>query len=621
MRLHRLWPVLLYCCLAPAAAPASAQSPATGPPSRAARGLIVHLKAPSDIRESAQATRERLTALAADTGLSPAHPPIILGGGQHLLRFAHPLSGADLQAVERRVRLHPFVATAEPDLRLKRLAEPQDPYYVNGTQWYLRRPAEGGAAAINLPPAWDRSAGSPRQVVAVLDSGVLYHHPDLAGRLLPGYDMVSDTNTANDGDGRDADASDPGDWINAAEAGTMHFADCTLEDSSWHGTFIAGVIAATTNNGQGVAGVSWNSMVLPVRVAGKCGAWLSDLLDGMRWAAGLPVAGVPANPYPAKVINISYGGNRACSSAYQLAIDDVTAAGALVVAAAGNNDSQLTRPADCAQVLSVGAVRQDGLKTAYSNHSPALGIMAPGGPGATETGPGITATSNTGKTGPGEHSYATRAGTSFATPLAAGVASLMLSLNPALTPAQLIARIQAGARPFPANPAYGLCPDETLGIGACNCTTASCGPGLLDADRALQQAASPSAVIAPLGDVAAGGTLTLDGRGSAALPGRTIAAYQWSLVSGPAAVSVPSTNAATVNVSLPSAVGTWVFRLLVTDSAGDAADNYVTASTTPPPEVGARSSSSSSGGGGALGPLWGAGLWLLALVAWARRRP
>ncbi len=586
--------------------------PARAADATVARGLIVTLKAPSDGgRESPQATRERLRAVAADAGLGGAQAPMPVGPGAHLLPFAAPLTGTAVQDAERRVRLNPQVASVEPDVRLKRLATPNDPYYTDGIQWHLRTPAEGGAAALNLPPAWERTRGSAEQVVAVVDSGALYGHPDLAGKLLPGYDLISDLDTSNDGDGRDPDASDPGDWITSSEAGSGRYPLCPAEDSSWHGSFIAGEIAAATHNGLGVAGVGWDTRVQPVRVSGKCGAWLSDVVEGIRWAAGLPVSGVPTNPTPARVINVSFGGSSSCNSAYQTAIDDAGAAGSLVVVAAGNENGALTRPADCAGVLAVGAARQDGLKTYYSSYGPNVGIMAPGGPGAADTGPRLYSTSNAGLRGPGEHIYDSKDGTSFASPLAAGVAALMLSVNPALTPAQLISRIQSGARPFPSSAAYPTCRVGMPASSACNCTRETCGPGLLDAEGALRLALSPSAVIAPIGSVPAGSTVTLDGRGSAAVAGASIASYQWSQVSG-SPVGIRDAGAPVASVSLPDARGDWVFRLLVTDTLGRSADNYVTVST--------YRDGDDDEGGGATGLAWGAGLWALALGAlWHRR--
>src|SRR5205823_4685517 len=199
---------------------------------------------------------------------------------------------------------------------------PNDTMY--GQQWHYFE-ARGG---INLPPAWDVTTGSASLTVAVVDSGVV-PHADLAGRLVPGYDFISDASMSNDGDGRDADARDPGDY------------GCNGAASSWHGTHVAGTIGAASNNGAGVAGINWSSKILPVRVMGKCGGYTSDIVDGMRWAAGIAVIGVPANANPARVINLSLGSDGACSSAFQSAVNDVIARGTVVVAAAGNSNSDV----------------------------------------------------------------------------------------------------------------------------------------------------------------------------------------------------------------------------------------------------------------------------------------
>ncbi len=209
--------------------------------------------------------------------------------------------------------------------------------------------AVGGA---NLPLAWDYTTGSSGVIVAVIDTGIS-NHADLngvsggatytpAGRFLPGYDFVSSANGAtlpanfvsNDGNGRDADPSDPGDWITVQEK-TLYPADCAIgetapyqaSDSSWHGTHMAGIVAATANNAAGIAGIGWNVRVLPLRALGKCGGDLSDIAEAVRWAAGLPVSGVPANPYPAQVISLSLGGGDTCSAEMQNAVNAAISGG------------------------------------------------------------------------------------------------------------------------------------------------------------------------------------------------------------------------------------------------------------------------------------------------------
>lgn len=578
------------------------------------QGLIVLLKpAAQSGREQPQEARERMLAVAQSTGVGVQSQSAI-STRLHLLRTPTPLQGEGLEAAMRRLRLHPDVEAVEPDVRIKRLAAvPNDPLFSQ--QWHLMTPAVS-PGGINMPPAWDLTTGTTGPgapvTIATLDTGVRFAHPDLAGRLLPGYDFVSEVDFANDGDGRDADASDPGDWVSAADRqnNPALFGSCTPEDSSWHGTFIAGLIAAASNNAVGVSGVNWGARVLPVRVFGKCGALLSDILDGIRWAAGLSVAGIPANATPARVINLSFGGDTACSATYQAVIDEVTAAGALVVAAAGNEGAQLRRPADCRNVLAVGAVQNNGQKTTYSNVGASMGLMAPGG---TSSQPLISA-DNDGLRSPGVDSYGAKIGTSFSAPLAAAVASLMLTVNPALTPAQLIAQLKASAR---AHVTVAGGPTCTAGITVpCNCTTALCGAGLLDAQSAVSSAmpgGAPTAAIAPVGDPVGGTVLTLDGRNSIAGAGRTIVGYQWRQVSGPE-VTIQNATASVATVQLPGTGATFVFELRVTDSGGASTTATINVNSTSAP------SSGGGGGGGSTSFAWGLGLWAMALIALLRRR-
>ncbi len=199
----------------------------------------------------------------------------------------------------------------------------------NTGQWWLHPVSGANGNVLNarlrgvpgLQTAWLRSTGvgaAAPVAVAVLDTGITVH-PDLDANVLPGYDFVSTVEYAGDGTGRDADPADPGDFVSAQDksANPVAFSACAIENSSWHGTNIAGVVAAVTNNGDGVAGVNWNARIVPVRVAGKCGADVADIIEGMRWAAGLPVSGVPLNANPVRIVNISFGGTAACGPAYQ----------------------------------------------------------------------------------------------------------------------------------------------------------------------------------------------------------------------------------------------------------------------------------------------------------------
>lgn len=571
---------------------------------------------------TARKGRERLTRLAKDAGL----PQGTAGeaGNAQLLRFDRPLRGKALDSALRRARLHPDVAWVEPDVLVPRLQVPNDPGYLD--QWHLAAPAGANISGLNLPAAWAATTGSA-VVVAVVDSGVLPDHPDLlslGARLLPGYDLVSELSVANDGDGRDADPRDPGDWVTAAESNSPAslFYQCTWDgvspapypkaDSSWHGTFIAGQIAAATNNAQGVAGLNWAAKVLPVRVSGKCGALVSDLLDGLRWAAGLPVSGVPANLNPARVINLSFGGDQPCSWAYQSTIDAVTDAGALLVVAAGNGDAALTRPADCRRVMAVASVRKDGAKAWYSNFGDRVALAAPGGSDEGGTATMLLSTDNSGTAAPAADSYGYKQGTSFAAPQAAGVASLMLAVNSSLSPRQLIERMKTGARPHVTLGALPAC--GTPGVGACNCTTSTCGVGMLDAHTSVQLANGPAVVIKPLVQVEPGAVVTLDGSQSVAIPGASITSYQWVQVEGPP-VTISSATSAVATVTLVSEA-TYVFSLTARDNLNRVGEDTIQGvAAMPPPPAG--------GGGGSMGQLWGLGLWtwvLAVLVSQRRRR-
>lgn len=558
-------------------------------------------------------TRERTRRLARDVGLSPRETGE--AGNAALLKFERPLKGRSLEDAMRRVRLHPDVAWVEADVLVKRLQTPNDTNFND--QWHLQAPGVGNLAAMNLPSAWNLTTGSTGTpvVVAVVDGGLRFDHPDLAplgARLLPGYDLVSDLSVANDGNGRDADASDPGDWVTLAESQTPTFATCDVANSSWHGTFITGQIAAATDNGLGVAGINWGARILPVRVAGKCGALVSDLLDGVRWAAGLPVAGVPLNNNPARVINLSFGGDASCSASYQDTINAATDAGALVVVAAGNGSGALKRPADCQRVMTVAAVRKDGAKADYSSFGPQVALSAPGG--SDEVGTNLLlSTDNDGTTVPGNHVLGYKQGTSFAVPQAVGVASLMLSVNNALTPTALIERMKAGARAH-VNVGFGQCALPSSGV--CKCTTTTCGAGLLDASTSVQLATGPAAVIAPIGTVTPGTAISLNGSASVALSGFNIASHQWTQVSGPT-VAITNGSTSVAGVSLPNAQASYVFRLTVTDDFTPTArvgSDTVTV-------VAAYPATSGGGGGGSSSVFWGFALWAWVLaVCWQQRR-
>jgi serine protease len=434
---------------------------------------------------------------------------------------ADGISSADLA---QQLAQQSDVEYAVPDRRRQIVTAPNDPLYAsiadpNGPavgQWYLRAPSGAVKSPINVEPAWDITTGSSSVIVAVIDTGVRYEHPDLrtvatGGNLLPGYDMITDPAGANDGDGRDPDASDPGDWVTAADiqgSGSLFHCQPTPSNSSWHGTQVSGIIAALTNNSTGMASVARNVRILPVRALGKCGGFDSDIIAGMRWAAGLSVPGTPFNTTPAQVINLSLGGEGPCEAPYVQAVADITAKGTVIVAAAGNSAGHSVQaPGNCTGVIGVAGLRHVGTKVGFSDLGPEIAISAPGGNCVNTTAADpclypILTTSNSGSKTPVDSIYTdsfnASLGTSFSSPLVAGTVALMLSANPAMTPQQVRAALQSSARTFPTTSADNedqtvpfCAPPQFDGSGdpidqlECICNTSTCGAGMLDAGAAV----------------------------------------------------------------------------------------------------------------------------------------
>ncbi|MDD4881412.1 MAG: S8 family peptidase [Gallionellaceae bacterium] len=569
--------------------------------------VIVKYRASADLLKQAQSA-DRAAKLSTRLGLS-------LRSGRRLdmrteVIRADGISSRDLAA---RLAGQSDVEFAVPD-RLRHIrAVPNDPLYSG--QWHLQSTE---VAAIRADGAWDLSTGSAGVVIAFVDTGVRYDHPDLTAKLLPGYDFITDALNAGDGDKRDSDASDPGDYITASDTRdarlTALCGPISRQGSSWHGTRVAGILGAASNNSTGVAGTSWGARLLPVRALGKCGGFDSDILAGMRWAAGLSVPGVPDNANPARIINLSLGGPGGCDVSYSSVISELTGKGVLVVAAAGNAAGPAGAPANCPGVLAVAGVRQNGIKVGYSSFGPEISISAPAGNCVDSSGQclfSIDTTSNSGATVPAANTYTDKntsnVGTSFSSPMAAGVAALMLSINPGLSPAELINRIKGAARTFPSDPALTNCPSDPTKASStdqCNCTTSTCGAGLLDAAAAVAAvtpATTPSAHILVL-DPLTNASIRLDGRGSTATGGGTIQSWHWQLVTAPAGASLTAPDAASTSLEASSA-GTYVVSLSVTDSlrATDTTSiNLQVTATAPAPTDPGTSASSGGGGGGAL---------------------
>lgn len=420
----------------------------------------------------------------------------VISGGAHIVSL-----DSNAKKIITQEKLQEFVSNlnkrkdikyAEIDALNIPYINPNDTLY--NTQWHYYETAGG----MRLPNAWDITTGTGT-TVAVLDTGYLPHN-DLVGNIVAGYDMISDAAIAGDGDGRDSNAEDFGDFTPANKCQI----NTPARNSSWHGTHVAGTIAAVSNNNNDVTGVAWDVSLLPVRVLGKCGGLQSDITDGIRWAAGLSVPGVPLNSNPADVINLSLGSSvpSTCSASYQSAIDDAVNAGVTVVVASGNdNSSQGYPPANCNNVVSVAATNRNGARAYYSNYGSDIDVAAPGGEicapisnglipqslsdcqgGIVNAADMIQSTYNTGLTNPVNDSIGTLQGTSMAAPHVAGLVALMYSVNPNTIPADVESVLKSSARSFPV-------------VGVNQCTTSNCGSGIVDATAAVNSMLAINSVL------------------------------------------------------------------------------------------------------------------------------
>lgn len=506
-----------------------------------ASGLIIQLKptpAEGSLATSTQvqARFQRLGRLAQVSGYTAQMPWRHLSEHMVSMRVPTRLSPAMQKTLIDRLMASGQVAWVEPNVKqalAQSVSSPDDSYYVGGLsanndaqwQWWLKNAAGAERAGVpGFAKAWERSTGtgrSPGVVVAVLDTGYL-PHADLpteqgaGARVLPGRDFVSDVDLSGDGDGWDTDPTDAGDFVTATEAATTRFKElrCGEQDSTWHGQVISGILGASSNNNTdvpgGVAGINWGVRLLPVRVAGKCGANLDDIVAGMYWAAGMTIPSgllgqqpVPVNPNPAKIINISFGGSGSCGNLYSTAIAALKAQQVVVVAAAGNEHGAVSRPGNCADVLTVAALNRAGFKSSYSNFGSEVFISTVGGDPGPFSGfsdggswggdlgdSGLLTVSNVGnQQAATDSTYSFHAGTSYSAPILAGVVSLMLDVNPTLSIDDIKRGLRASARPHVVSTLMGACSSQNP--GRCICTTTTCGVGILDAAEALAFAANP----------------------------------------------------------------------------------------------------------------------------------
>ena len=595
--------------------------------------IIVKLRA----APATQAMQAMQAAQAGAEGEVPAHLAALaernglrLAGYRSITAEMHVMhvssaAGGSAQEMLARLRADGEVQYAELDQRRYIHTVPNDYYYVpepaagpityfNG-QWNLMPSSATTPSAIDAQTAWKTTTGSAALVIADIDTGVRFDHPDLlaasaGGRLLPGYCFISDPSIASHNGNSTcpgSDASDPGDWITSADAANTQLcaAGTTAEPSSWHGTRVAGVLGALTNNGpgnaSGVAGTTWNGKVLPVRALGVCGGQDSDIISGMLWAAGIAVGGAPTNTTPARIINMSIGGAGSCPASYQDAIDQITARGVLIVVSAGNEGGPIDAPANCAGVAGVAGLRHIGTKVGYSNVGAGLAVAAPAGncvnANASDTVPclyPITTTTNLGTMTPDANDYTSdydcspsdaacvsgatsstqyrtaNLGTSFSAPQVAGTAALMLAVNSKLNSCQLISRIKASALPFPQSSATttAVCPNADPTSGECICTNdgRTCGAGMANAGGAVAAALRPIAAVSVPASVTAGQIVQLKAGGSAAATNHTLATFGWAHTGGES-LTIQNANTQTASVAVP-ACGLSTVTLTVTDNAG-----------------------------------------------------
>jgi uncharacterized repeat protein (TIGR01451 family) len=405
--------------------------------------------------------------------------------GFEFVRLPRLFSEKEADVLVARMKKHPEIQDVDRPGTGEAFLAPSDPQYPE--QWSLRI---GSLGSILAEPAWSITTGDPKLTVAIIDFGILPLHPELSGRIVQGWDFLTNINASLDGNGPDNDPTEEGNWVTAVEAADANspYFQCPIRPTSYfHGTGVAGVFGSNANNGASMAGVNWNSKILPLRVLGKCSkkagfSSTADFANAMLWAVGAPGSGVPmANNNKARVLNMSFGGPGLCPPNMSTAISEVTKRRSVVVAATGNDNESATAnyPANCPGVIAVASVTRQGSRSPDSNTGVTVAITAPGSFLAANTDR-ILSLSNSGATIPssGVYDYAYWAGTSFAAPHVSGILSLMLSVNPKLTPAQMKTILTKSARPFPTGTSL-------------DCTTATCGAGIADAGLAVSLAKSP----------------------------------------------------------------------------------------------------------------------------------
>ena len=487
---------LAFAASLPAVAEASATSASSSDPTTPRLVVKYREFAPVEAKVVAGAavtstSRER--AIAAR-----AHYPLrrvkTVSDGTVVYDLGREVSMPEARAAAARIAADPTVEFAAPDVRVRLAAAGVSNDNYSFLQWPLfpRTSGSGGAAAAggaNFVGAWATTRGA-NVVVGVIDSGGVAS-PDLEGQTVPGYDFVSansttDFSTAGDGDGRDSDPTDPGNFC--AGSGTTP----TIY-SNWHGLKVASLIVSLADNTYGIAGAAPLAKVMHLRATGRCGGFLTDVADALKWSVGVHIDGIPDNSAPVQVVNLSISSapGTVCQPYMQAAVDAAIRRNVPVVVAAGNEGvNDVGAPANCVGVVAVGGHTRSGDLDVSSNYSPLVTLTAPSGgrcksQGADCLSGDIIAAGNTGLTTalrPTE--VATFFGTSAAAPHVSAAIALIRSLDLTLTPTQITAILKATAKPHAAD-------------SYCAANFGSCGAGMLDASAAVTAAAFPVATITP----------------------------------------------------------------------------------------------------------------------------
>lgn len=450
--------------------------------------------------------------------------------------------------IARRLSSDPRIQSAEPDFRVKPQHVPADPYY-NENQWNLKS-AIDSIGGMNAPALWTKTLGS-NAIVAVIDTGIL-QHPELSDRIIGGYDFIDDIDSAGDGDGRDSDPTDEG-----------NFCELDGSRSSWHGTMVAGNIAASTDS-IGITGVTPQARLLDARALGRCGGWTTDIADAILWSAGRPVAGAAPHNQGPVVINLSLGTEPgiACPAFMQDAVDQAISAGSIVVASTGNESaSEISSPANCTGVISVSAHTRNGDLAAYANYSNTTTVSGPAGGACKQSAnclgePAVSLGVNGTTTFTSFRAPVFFSGTSSSAPLVSATLAALRTIERSLTASQAASWLRSSSRPFPAGT---FCHNNP-----------SCGFGMFDAGNLIDAATAyftPTVTLtASARKVTPAAAVTITASAHSQVPGTTLN-YSWSQKSGTQISPQDLASAgSTLSFTAPEVSGAVVLEVTVTDS-------------------------------------------------------